>query len=449
MNRSVRFVLVALIFFLLFYFLINTFLISPKKEVASTPAPIVEPTIDVYVLDEAVKKKQALNKSVLSVKTLKLSELKGIPNSPVSDFSLTSGTLFTRDVPAGSYLSVEDIVNPQDEDYLFMALNEGELPYWYDITALISNEAFVVKSGDYVSFALVKPNLSSLNKRRTLEMTSDIVVSQVRVLKLSKTVSLTGSQRSGPTKYHLVLALSLKDILALEKVMQSKEQHLKLLLTTNIKKRDESIVEVYNLKREVKKGQYVDVKDFAIQIVNKANLGSGYIERDSFQILPGSVYKGSYSEGMVLSDNMIATTFDKDYPLQFLKESEVPYWVDVTDVVDQGAFVAKTGDLVDFILRIVASNGPGNLNLVSSKVIEKQVRVLHMSSHHSIDKGIKHHLVVALNPSQVLKLETAEKTGDLSVVLSSTNGGESKDKFNSRMFVDRPRQGVKMLRGGQ
>ncbi|MFV0447802.1 MAG: hypothetical protein ACK5MF_04955 [Vibrio sp.] len=447
MGRPVRFLLTALIFFLIFYFFINSYLAKSEKE--EIPVDVVEPTVDVYVLNTAVNKRQAVNMNMLSVESFSLSELKGVPHSPVSEFSISSATLFNRDVPNGSYLTLDDIVNPEDDDYIFMALNKGELPYWYDVTELINGNSFFVKSGDYVSFALIKTQ----PRNESSEPLSEIIVKHARVLKLSQSFSGAGgiASKNGPSNYRLVLSLNLDEILAIEEAKQNKDQHLRLILSTNIKKRDESIAEVYALNQSVQQGQLIKHADFVAQIINKNDVQGAYTEIDDLTFLPQAVYKGNYAKGMIINKNMIADVNDQEYPLQFLKASELPYWFDVTEIVNQGAFTAKRDDLVSFILRMVSKNNTTSSTSAVSKVIEEQVRVLHLSSTNDAKMAIKHHLVVALNSAQILKLETAKETGHLSVVLSSNLAEKEKMKgsYKSSQFVDYKPRGVKALRGGK
>ncbi len=437
MSRFVRFVLVATVIFLLFFFTARLLFLT--DEIESTE--VAEPSVDVYVLESSVEKKQAVHSNLLTVKRLQMSKLRGLPYSPVQDFNLSAATLFTRDVPKGSYLTTQDVINPDHDDYILLALNDGELPYWYDVSELINNKALTVKSGDFVSFALVPQNTS---------MTSKLIVKQARVLKLVE--STTFNKKAGPSSFRLVLALNVKDILKLEKARQSRNEVLTLVLTTNIKKRDDSEIVVYALNRQVVKGQIVKQDDLVIRTVRLENLEQDYTEIDEFELLPGAVYKGDYVDGTIMARNMVANKSDNDYPLQFLKKNELPYWIDVTTLLDKGALVVKQDDLVSLVLR-VTSNKPQSQGFgsVTSKVIADQIRVLHLTTHQSSQGEITHNLVVALDSSQVLKLETAKKAGELIVVLSSnlSKEGEVKGSFSSSNFNDKRPFRIKTLRGGQ
>lgn len=438
MSRSVRFVLVATVFFLLFFFTARSLFLT--DEIESTE--VVEPSVDVYVLESSVEKRQAVQGNLLTVKRLQVSKLKGLPYSPVQDFNLSPATLFTRNVPKGSYLTTKDVINPDHDDYIFLALNDGELPYWYEVSELINNRALAVKSGDFVSFALVPQNSS---------MTSKLIVKQARVLKLVESTSFN-NKKSSPSSFRLVLALNVKDILKLEKARQSRNEVLTLVLTTNIKKRDDSEMVVYALNRQVVKGQIVQQDDLVVRTVSIENLEQDYTEIDEFELLPGAVYKGDYVDGTIMARNMVANKSDNDYPLQFLKKNELPYWLDVTTLLDKGAFTVKQDDLVSLILR-VTSNKPQSqgFGTVTSKVIADQIRVLNLTTHQSSQGEITHNLVVALDSSQILKLETAKKTGELIVVLSSnlSQEGEVKGSFSSRNFNDKRPFRIKALRGGE
>ncbi|WCE32555.1 hypothetical protein [Vibrio sp. SCSIO 43137] len=434
MSRSIRFILVATVLFLLFYFSVHQFLF-PSSE--TTVTEVVEPKVDIYVLDNSAEKNQIVQEQMLSVQSYTKAELKGRSYSPVQDFTLSPKTRFTRNISNGSYLTVSDVINPDHDDYIFYALNKGELPYWYDVTELINNKALVVKSGDYVSFILIP---------RTSFLTSKLIVKQARVLKLTELSSLTGSQNA-PFSYQLVLALTLNDILKLEKIRQSKTDALEIVLTTNINKQNDSVSEVYALNKQVLRGQTIRQEDLTVRRLDPIGVSQDYTEISELMLLPGAVYKGGYEAGTVLTTNMVANTDDSDYPLQFLKGGELPYWVDVTTLVNQGGFTAKRGNTVSFILRYQ----PEGTAVVVSKIIADQVKVLHLKAHQSLQGIVTYNLIVALETSQILKLETAKKTGELIVMLSSnlTINGENRGSFSSKEFTDKKIRTIKVkaLRG--
>lgn len=451
MSRSVRFFFVAIIVFLMLIFLINSFSLSPEEEVVQPQ--VVEPIVEIYTLTAPVQKKQVVSSNNISIDTYKISELKGLSYSPTSELPMPAGTLFKRDIPVGTYLTADDIISLDHPDYLFFSLKEDELPYWYDVTELIENGALTVTSGDYVSFMLTQlspeddlPIANNLQPYSSTPLLSNMVVKQVKVLKLTK------SEEEDNPRHQLALALTLNEIMALESAMimdQQKKGHLKLLLTSNVPLRDKSIIDVYRLNRDVAKGQSIDRDDLSVHSAKKSELKMPYNEVDNIILLDGAVFKEDLKADAIVSTEHIANTFDADYPLFFLQEGELPYWFDVTTLIEDGAFAAKTGDFVSFILEVTDEKSPevwwgeSGKDFFSEIIIEK-ARVLHLNLTPKSQQ-----LVVALNSKNILQLNAAKSMGKVDVILSSNLKEEKfRKSYYSGQFVPIDLN-INTLRGGK
>ncbi|MCL1132457.1 hypothetical protein [Shewanella sairae] len=378
-----------------------------------------------------------MKKQSLTIETKKQSDLKSTPFSPISDINLTSSAIFSRYVPKDSYLTVDDIVSIDSDEYISSFLNEGELPYWYDISEQINNKSLTVKNGDYISIASVATHPS---------VPSEFIVTQAKVLKFFESTEKNKSSRL--PSYHIILALTLPEILNIERALLEPGK-LKLLLTTNLINSGDSDVATYTLTRQVTRGDPIAKSDYEELSNNVTSFRTKTAGFGLAELLSEAVYKNDYPAGTLLTADMIANPNDFDFPLFFLKKNELPYWFDVTELVNSGLFYAKRNDFVSFILVTSPNNSKSNTpKSTVSKVIANDIRVLHLTPTQKMNGEVTYSLVLALDAATLLKLETAKKTGELIVVLSSnlTESGEMKGNFSSNKFDDNG-PAVNALRG--
>ncbi|MGL5667149.1 MAG: hypothetical protein ACRDD9_13555, partial [Shewanella sp.] len=382
-----------------------------KDDINNSNSIETEPLIDVYVYNNDAVKKQPFDTSFVSVEAHKASELSEKIYSPKKDVSIVPGMLFRRNVSKGDLLVKDDIIFPSDEDYMYLSLNEGQLPYWLDVTELVINNAVVFREGDYVNLYLLSKKERAGRTKNTTGLISDIV-NYVKILKVNEI-----KKDNKKSLYTIVLSLTIDEI---KKVEKSKvEGDIRVVLSTNTRPRGEDLISVYKLNSNVVKGDLVDSNLLSTVTVNKGALTSiNYSDLNEIEIYPDAIFRHGLKKGEIVSNFDIVNKFDDDYGLQLLKDKEVPYWFDVSSLISNGILRPVLGDYVSFVY--YKKNDSNKKITVTSNIIVHRVRVLNVSEMlDPLSMTKKQQLLLAMEMDDILKIETAKLTGTVNVIITS------------------------------
>ncbi|KLN63563.1 pilus assembly protein CpaB [Vibrio sp. VPAP30] len=217
MNRTVILVLVALAIFSTFIFINNNYLSS--NEVQQSEVIQTEPKVTVLVIDGKAEKGQIITTYSHRTELVKLTQLEGVDYTPQNEIIIKQGALFRRDLNSGELISQEDISNPGDRDYMFLSINEGELPYYYHVTGLGVVQTLALFPGDKVSFVSTTSSENNLLEDGYGDvggLVSRVIISGARVLQVIKGDEDEDAQDAEDKQYSIVIALKMRDVLKLE-----------------------------------------------------------------------------------------------------------------------------------------------------------------------------------------------------------------------------------------
>ncbi len=102
---------------------------------------------------------------------------------------------------------------------MYLSLNDGELPYFYEVTGIGVVQTSTLTPGDKVSFVSTtssKSNLVESGYGDIGDLVSRVIISGARVLQVIKGSEDTDSQDAEDKKYSLVIALNMRSVLKLE-----------------------------------------------------------------------------------------------------------------------------------------------------------------------------------------------------------------------------------------
>ncbi|WP_122081098.1 pilus assembly protein CpaB [Vibrio coralliirubri] len=218
MNRIIILLLVALsIFSTLIY--INSNYISDNEEPQEVQQK-EEPKVSILVTKKAIKRSQPLAPKFYDKKFVHISDLDGYYYTLEDDLIVEPGALFKEDISEGTYLTQDMISNPGDRDYMYLSLNDGELPYFYEVTGIGVVQTATLTPGDKVSFVSTtssKSNLVENGYGDIGDLVSRVIISGARVLQVIKgSTEDTDSEDAEDKKYSLVIALNMRSVLKLE-----------------------------------------------------------------------------------------------------------------------------------------------------------------------------------------------------------------------------------------
>jgi len=217
MNRTIILVLVALAIFSTFVFINNNYLSSSEGQQDEVIRS--DPKVTVLVINGEVEKGQIITAYTHKKALVNLSQLEGVDYTPKNDIDIQPGALFRRDLNAGELISQEDISNPGDRDYMFLSINEGELPYYYHVTGLGVVQTLALFPGDKVSFVSTTSSENNLLEDGYGDvggLVSRVIISGARVLQVIKGDEDEDVQDAEDKQYSIVIALRMRDVLKLE-----------------------------------------------------------------------------------------------------------------------------------------------------------------------------------------------------------------------------------------
>ncbi|MEZ9417318.1 pilus assembly protein CpaB, partial [Vibrio sp. 10N.286.49.E1] len=160
MNRIIILLLVAFsIFSTLIYINMNY---MSSDEAPQEVQQKEEPKVSILVTQKAIKRSQPLVPKFYDKKFVHISDLDGYYYTLEDDLIVEPGALFKEDISEGTYLTQDMISNPGDRDYMYLSLNDGELPYFYEVTGIGVVQTATLTPGDIVSFVSTTSSKSNL-----------------------------------------------------------------------------------------------------------------------------------------------------------------------------------------------------------------------------------------------------------------------------------------------
>ncbi|ENM5738648.1 pilus assembly protein CpaB [Vibrio mimicus] len=194
---------------------------------------------------------------------------------------------------------------------------------------------------------------------------------------------------------------------------------------------EEKKVQILVLSSDKKKSQLVDKKDFEVVEINESTFNKNGDERKKDIIIsPGARYRENLHKGKTLSNSHISNVGDSDFLLLSIHQDEVPYYYELKSSGILESVPLQPGELVSFVSTTSSQSnllqtGYQDVGNLTSKVIISNARVIQMIKGDFIEgigkeanDDIKHSLVIALKVQDVLRLEMAQKIGDVSIIPS-------------------------------
>lgn len=178
-----------------------------------------EPLVNVSVLTSDMGKGSLLSEELYQNKSFKASEITSGNYTESGSLHIEPGALIRRDLEEGTYLSQNDISNPGDRDYMFLSMNDGELPYFYHVSGLGIVQTQSLFAGDKVSFVSTTSSESNLLENGYEDiggLTSRVIISGARVLQVIDGSEDQDAQDAEDKQYSVVVALRMRDVLKLE-----------------------------------------------------------------------------------------------------------------------------------------------------------------------------------------------------------------------------------------
>ncbi|NVD07820.1 pilus assembly protein CpaB [Vibrio sp. JPW-9-11-11] len=217
MNRIFVILLIALSIFSTMYFFGGEYFNEQDEPKAIKVDE--EPSVYVSVLGLDVAKGTFLSEELYQNKLVKASELAGYNYTESGALHIEPGALLRKDLVTGSYLNQDDISNPGDRDYMFLSMNDGELPYFYHVSGVGIVQTQSLFAGDKVSFVSTTSSESNLLENGYEDiggLTSRVIISGARVLQVIDGSEDQDAQDADDKQYSVVVALRMRDVLRLE-----------------------------------------------------------------------------------------------------------------------------------------------------------------------------------------------------------------------------------------
>lgn len=211
MKRLLIFLLVALSLFSVIYFIGNSFL-NVEEEVVETIEEKPN-TVGVYRLLVDIDKSSVVSPEQYEYVEILESELIGVHYDRTEALKMDSGAIYRKAVKAGSLITNDLLVNPSERDYIYLAIKDDELPYFYEATGIGVVELFGLQAGDRVSF--VSTANSNGDYQNESVLVSKIIVRDARVLSVIETGE-EGTISGEEKKHGLILSIKTEDALKLE-----------------------------------------------------------------------------------------------------------------------------------------------------------------------------------------------------------------------------------------
>ncbi|AMG02131.1 hypothetical protein [Vibrio mimicus] len=192
---------------------------------------------------------------------------------------------------------------------------------------------------------------------------------------------------------------------------------------------EEKKIQILVLSSDKQKSQLVDKNDFEVVEINESTFNESGDERKKDIIInPGARYRENLVKGKTLSNSHISNVGDSDFLLLSIHQDEVPYYYELKSSGILESLPLQPGELVSFVSTTSSQSnllqtGYQDVGNLTSKVIISNARVIQMIKGDIIEDQeandeIKHSLVIALKVQDVLRLEMAQKIGDVSLIPS-------------------------------
>lgn len=191
--------------------------------------------------------------------------------------------------------------------------------------------------------------------------------------------------------------------------------------------KSEPKVAVLVVSGAAKKGQIIKSSIHKTELVNLSQVeGVDYTPKDEIHIEPGALFKRDLNPGELISQEDISNPGDRDYMFLSVNKGELPYFYHVTGLGIVQTLSLYPGDKVSFVSTTssdtnLLEDGYGDVGGLVSRVIISGARVLQVikgeedeDAQDAEDK--QYSIVVALRMRDVLKLEMAQKVGDVKIV---------------------------------
>ncbi|MGD8170578.1 pilus assembly protein CpaB [Vibrio sp. TRT 21S02] len=195
---------------------------------------------------------------------------------------------------------------------------------------------------------------------------------------------------------------------------------------------EDPLVSIYVVKMDVKKSQFLSQGIIMTRELKQSELkGFNYIEAERNKLSPKAIFRKDISSGTYLSKDMISTPKDSDYMYLSLKKDELPYLYEATGIGVVQSFDLNPGDKVSFVSTTssksnLIESGYRDFGHLVSKIIISNARILQVVKGEGEDdagdvENKEYSLVIALKLQDVLKLEMAQKIGDVNIIPSEVN----------------------------
>lgn len=216
MKRILIFLSVTLSVFSVIYMAGGSFVNTEEEEIVIEDKVVLPEMIGVYRLVQDVNKATVLEPEQYEYIEIPETELTGIQYERSERLKIKSGTIFKYPVKAGSLISNKMLVNPDERDYIYLAVKEDELPYFYEATGIGLVELFGLEAGDRVSFISTSTSANVNSDFQNEEvLVSKVIVRDARVLSVIET-DKDNSIGGEPEKHGLILSIKTRDALKLE-----------------------------------------------------------------------------------------------------------------------------------------------------------------------------------------------------------------------------------------
>lgn len=212
MNRAVLFLFIAISLFLAFFYVSESFL-SHEEEVVVEKERIR--MVNVAFLNNDVTKSSVVKKQLLDIQSLPETTVKSRGYTPYSDVNIQTGALWSANVQAGQAFNADYFSNPGDKDYMYLSLNENEVPYYYTSSGSSIVEALPIQPQDRVSFVATTSSESNLLEDGYSDinsLTSNVIIDGARVLQVVE----SNYEDDEDKEHSLIIALTVKQVLKLE-----------------------------------------------------------------------------------------------------------------------------------------------------------------------------------------------------------------------------------------
>ncbi|MBE4585613.1 pilus assembly protein CpaB [Vibrio navarrensis] len=193
---------------------------------------------------------------------------------------------------------------------------------------------------------------------------------------------------------------------------------------------EEPTVVLLELTQDVEKTNIVSPAFYREIEVKLSEAHTGrYTLKNELDIQPGALFNRPLLKGSILSNQVISNPGDRDYMFLSLRKDEVPYYYEPegSNIIEN--LTLQPGDSVSFVSTTSSKSnlletGYQDIGDLVSKIIISDAKVIQVIKHgrdenDSSSEKKPNSLVIALKVPQVLKLEMAQKIGDISIVPSS------------------------------